>query len=368
MKRRARILPLVFTVLASVLAGADTLYLEGGDRLTGTLADITNGSLSFRTKLAGKLYLPLDRVRGVDTTGLITLTLTDGKTLAGRLAYEKGESYLYTSDDTVHGPIQLAEITKISTLPPSALPEQEPSPPPDESPLTVHLDTGYRWRSGTENFSGPRLRLRLLGATKSGTLETTINLEHMGEDGGDGALNRFFDAQARATIDRGATWNPEVTLQLERDRNKGLELRSEILAGLGREVLRDDKQRLHGAAGLGVAFERYDVRPLRRDQGATAPPIGPEEAFSRQEINLDLQLRYERNFLGTGVIRERLTLRPSLSNFGDLRTRLESSVSVPIYLGIKLKVDLLVDYEDDPQYADIDEWSTAFGASMHVDF
>ena len=37
-------------------------------------------------------------------------------------------------------------------------------------------------------------------------------------------------------------------------------------------------------------------------------------------------------------------------------------------LGLKLKVDFLLDYEDEPQYADIDEWSTVFGASLHLDF
>ena len=368
MKLRIGIIALVFTVLNATPASADTLFLQGGDRIDGTLSDISNGTLSFRTKLAGKLYLPVDGVLGINTTNLVVLTLADDKTLPGRMVYENDATYLYASDNVVHGPIALSDVKTISSLPATLPPENEPSPTPKDSLLSVSLDAGYRWRTGTEDYSGPRIELRLNTPTKSGKFESRVNLEYAGEGGEDGAINRFFDAQARATVDRGSTWSPELTLQIESDRNKALKLRGEVLAGLGRDVLLDDKQRLIGAAGIGVAFERYDIRQLRRDMGGLLPPPMGSDTSTEREVNLDLQLRYERRIFGKGVLREGLTLRPSLSNIGDLRSRLESSVLVPIPLGLKLKVDLLLDYEDEPQYAEVDEWSTAFGASLHLDF
>jgi len=123
MRLRIRIIALVFALLTVTPASADTLFLKGGDRIDGTLANISNGTLSFRTKLAGKLYLPVDGVLGINTTNLVVLTLADDKTLLGRMVYENDAIYLYASDNVVHGPIALSEVKAVSTLPATLPPE-----------------------------------------------------------------------------------------------------------------------------------------------------------------------------------------------------------------------------------------------------
>lgn len=368
MTDRGGILAFMFGVLASMLAGADTLFLEGGDRLSGTLLNISEGTPSFRVKLAGNVYVPLERVSGVNTVEEVALLLGEDRTLRGRMVFEEGETYLYLSGERVYGPVALGEVRGVSNLPEEEPTGGEVEQESSDSGVEVSVGRGYRWRTGTEDYSGLSLKLGLKAPTKSGTFETRINLEQSGEGGDDRDINRFFDAQARATAENGGDWNPELTLQLEGDRNKALKFRGEVLAGLGRDVLMDENQRLVGVAGIGMAFERYDAKALRRDADGLVPPLGGDDSATQREINLDLQLRYERRIFGTGTLREELVIRPSLSNLGDLRSRLESAVMVPIPLGLKLKMDLLLDYEKEPEFAGIDEWSTAFGASVHLEF
>ena len=130
----------------------------------------------------------------------------------------------------------------------------------------------------------------------------------------------------------------------------------------------DKKFDLEGFAGLGGSVQDFDPDPLRSDlnRDNTIPSSASEKR--QEDLNLDLRLRYTRDILQKSTLTEKLTFKPSITNPGDLRTELESSISVPLTYHLRLNFDLLFDYNNNSPYRDIDKWNTSVSAGVQVAF
>ena len=352
----------VLTALYPVAARPDTLYLEDGDRLTGSLIVAGQGSLSFRTHLAGKVFVPMAEVRGLSTDDPMLITLEDGKIYTGKLQYKTGNTVVVGRSGVSTSPLDLHRVSEITRLPAQSVVLSSPidegrSPGPE-----ISLEVGYRFRTGAQKYQGISTQIKAQHETEHHFLSAKADVELVGDDP---ALDRFFDAEARGVGRTDHEWYPEFIVEFERNRNKALEFRSDITLGLGRNLAADQRQRLQAFAGLGLAVERFDAAPLRRDQNKV---IANEQRVSEEELNLTLAFQYSIALAKEIELYESFVARPSLTDPGDLRAEFESVLLVPLTMNLKVKLDLLIDYEDDAKYQDIDFWTTRFGASIRFDF
>ena len=352
----------VLTALYPVAARSDTLYLEDGDRLTGFFIVADQGSLCFRTHLAGKVFVPITEVRGLSTDASVLITMDNGQIYRGKLQYRAGNTVVVARSGVSTSPLDLHRVSEIIRLPAQSV---ELSSPIDESRgpgPEISLEVGYRFRTGAQEYQGISTQIKAQHETEHHFLSAKADVELVGDDP---ALDRFFDAEARGVGRTDGEWYPEFIVEFERNRNKALEFRSDITLGLGRNLAADQRQRLQAFAGLGLAVERFDAAPLRRDQNKV---IANEQRVSEEELNLTLAFQYSRALAKDIVLYESFVARPSLTDAGDLRAEFESVLLVPLTMNLKVKLDLLIDYEDDAKYQDIDFWSTRFGASIRFDF
>lgn len=355
----------VLLAIMQLRATADTLRLNDGEKMTGSLVNISNGSLAFRTRLAGKLFVPIDEVMGVSTRDFVIMTLADGRVLFGRLAIRDGHTYLVDSINDEQRRINLSEVSKIASLPSDSEATEADPAKLSTLQLGVTLETGYRFRQGAVDFSGPTASVSVNSALGRTEVDARVSVEYT-DDGG--ALDGFFEAKARVVHDTAKKWKPEVMFELERDRNKALDLRYDLTVGVGRRVIDSQRQTLRVGAGFGIEVERRDPEPLRRDQGKSLRHFLHEKAENNEELNLNLNFRYTRLLFGNTLFEGVLVMRPSLSNPGEVRARSESALLVPLSPSTKLKFDVLVDYEDETRYRGIDEVNTAIGASLRIRF
>ncbi len=350
---------LLIALVAAPFASADILTLKAGDRLTGSLATLNDGVLSFRTKLAGKVYYPADEVAGISTDQFVLVSTRDNVVVPGRLRYHDGEQTVTNRGQDEARALDLAEVVSIETLPES----QQTTADASDPRISASFETGYRARTGAEDYSGPTASIEVRGRTDALDITGRLDTEYVGDAG---SFSRFYEAGVDAQLHTSSIWEPFVTVNAERNRDKAIELRGDITAGVARRFIDTDRQRLDGRAGLGVAFERFDIRPLRDDQGRRARERDPVKRD--EDLNLHLSLRYTRALFRSSYIEESLTVLPSLSDIGDFRAAWNSAVHVPITRNIRLKFDLTIDYEDDLPYNDLDDWRTSLGASFRVDF
>ena len=349
-----------FSLTLSPAVTADTLTLESGDHLTGSLLNITSGTLTFRTTLAGRIFVPTNEVTALTTSSFVTIALKDNRILPGRIKTANNSIQLVSPNGKEVTTLQLAEIQEVTTLPATEVTSDEED---TRNNFQGSIAAGYKWRDGTKSASGPTLEIKLESETQKINFETQAELEYT-EDAD--ALDRFFESETRISKNTASSLSPEIFVALERNRNKALDYRAEIAVGANKILLDDSKQRLQGFAGVGGTIEKYDSDTLRRDQ--TGMSNAAESSVHDEDLNLNLDFKYTRRIFANSYMTERVFFRPSLTNFGDIRANLESSLTVPLPLGLQLKMDFKLDYDDETPYNDIDEWNSSIGASLKVNF
>jgi small nuclear ribonucleoprotein (snRNP)-like protein len=356
------------TVLGALVfnAGADTLTLKDGDTYSGVLVAAKAGKLSFRTKLVGKIVVPIDEVQAVSTANLVVVAMEDDRRLPGRLRSRDGSIFVVgQGGEETWRAVEMAEVQTITATAASASDDSPTLRPPAEIDTHGSASAGYLSRSGEVSFSGPAVEIELGASGERGSLTGRIQAEYVGDEL---KIDRFAEAEVRV---RGATqrkWSPEFSVEFERNRNKALKLRTDFSAALAASLFQGDEQSLEVGAGIGVALEKFDADPLRQDEGGFAAPRHHESPQRDTDLNLDLRLNYRRSLYRGSYIEEILSIRPSLTDFGEVRSRWESSLYFPVTKMMEFKLKFQLDYENDLPYQDVDELETGVEASIKYSF
>jgi putative salt-induced outer membrane protein YdiY len=86
MKRTGKGAGLLLTLLMTVSAQADVLYLVSGDRLTGEIDSVTGGKVILKTDFAGTIGVKLDTVQHMESEKVFELRTADGEKMRGQFA------------------------------------------------------------------------------------------------------------------------------------------------------------------------------------------------------------------------------------------------------------------------------------------
>lgn len=395
MTRWSSILSILVAALAFPAFAHDTLALKGGDRLTGTLLEIAEGALVFRTALAGLMVVPLDEVDWVTTESYHTIELAGGPTLAARLVRKEGKIRALPSDGAPAVPIDFAAITRTTPIRFQSPTEDLTAEELGERGLTGAVEAGILRRWATRQYTDAYTRLTLRYEGDRYHFYSNALLELSDEE----TFPRLVNVLAEWRLRPEQALHPEIILGLERDTDRALALRADLGAGFARSLAPGQRHELQLSAGLDVAFEHYDLELLWREGGDSLPdrlrtlqghlliedllregPAGLGSHFRRlaqfvyydeevrrrekQELNLYFRLRHTSPLFRTATFSKELFLYPSLSDFGDLRARSNAGLQVPFTKNLSLRLDLTVDYEDAPEFHDVDRWSAAVGAGL----
>ncbi|MBI4558327.1 MAG: DUF481 domain-containing protein [Candidatus Hydrogenedentes bacterium] len=407
----------ILVLTAQAVGWGDILVLRGGDHLTGEFLRIGEGVLTFRTTLAGRMVVPLDQVQSLRTSSNLRVSFMDGITLTGQLSSREGANVLVPDGDQ---PVRSIDLTTIAEAAPAPAMSE---PPPNLIPELPRresggaFETGVLWRASYRDSTQPFTRLTFEVSTDRYEFFSTILLELADED----AFPQFFRALAEwkfRTADEtypelsvglepkgvsreGMTLNGfyrELMVGLERNLDQGLFFRSDLSFGLGYAFAESEKQGLTGEVGIQTTLEYYDAEGLLVDEDAEAlrrsarllarldlsnggdltRSFGKlwnfayyaEEDRRREELDfgLRLHLEYRRQWLRRSTLTESLLLYPSFADGAELRARSESTLVIPVASDLKLKLDLIIDFESDPEFRGVDEWRSAIGAGLVWNF
>lgn len=356
---RASSIFLIF-LLASAETTADTISLKSGEQYSGALIEVESGIVSFRTKLAGRIMVPAEEVVAIDTQAFMAVTLNDQKVLTGRIETSDNQISVVSSDRNERTPLRLASIAATEILP-----TRKSTPKDPDRNTTASIETGYQLRSGTRSASGPTLDVQVAHEGESimtifgGALEYTDDAD---------SANRYFSGELHVVSTADKVFRPTLFFGVDRDRNRTLDYRVETSGGVTTSLLADDRNTIDAFAGVGGAIERFDPDPLREDLGSDSDIPATARAFNRENLNLDLRIRYAREIFQKTTLIEEISVKPSLSDIGDLRAEFASSLMIPIAYSLTLKFDLLFNYGNHRPYNDVDLWNSAISAGVQVDF
>ena len=345
----------ILLLLGAFSARADLLVLENGDTLSGSALRVVEGALVFRTSLEGQMMAPMDTVRTLSTDDNFAFGFADGSTRYGKLDQQEGGLYLLPMDGGDPAPVVLGEIVEAEKIPQTA------RRTPDDAGMAVTLESGLQARSGTTEALEPFARLGLSGTQESRSTEASILVEAADAD----FFPAYLEAEAAWRFRNGEALQPFVAATAERDTDNALDLRTGLTLGLGRVLRQRGPGTLSGTAGFNVAYEVWDGRGLARQGG---PARLRDEDATHSEVNLRLGLRYARSLFGTGTFANELQITPALTDAGDFRADNATELSYPLSDRLRLRLDLHVGYDNSPGFDGLDEWRSAVGAGVRVDF
>ena len=150
--------------------------------------------------------------------------------------------------------------------------------------------------------------------------------------------------------------------------------------GAGKVLAEGSSHSLEASAGVDVSYRSYDagLAPESEDrvvQRHLTMLRGDDDTQSKMDLNLRLQLRYTQllfessRFFANGTLEEDLVLTPSLGTLGDFRARSESSLLVGLGSeALRLRLNLLLDYDNNTPFDALEKWNTGVGAGLEWDF
>ena len=336
MVRRSGIL-LVWLCVSTLAANADQVMLKNGDRLSGTIEKSDEKTLLIKTDYAGELTVDWAAVTGIVSSGPLTLQLSDGKTLTGKVTTEDGKFAVATAD---------------------------------KGAITAQRDTVVAVRGGTEQQTWERMQHPRLRDFWSALLDTGLS-----ETRGNSALLAFTlsGKAARVTqrdkislyatavyatdnttppgrttanaVEGGARFDYNLRPRLfvfgladfAYDQFQHLDLRSVLGGGFGMHVIKTANTTFDVFGGGDYDKENFSPNP---PLVLTSITRNTAEIMAGEELDWKLNNR-------VSVI-ERFTLFPNLSETGEYRMQFDATAATKLKSWLSWQVTVADRYLSNP--------------------
>ncbi|MDH5643635.1 MAG: DUF481 domain-containing protein [Gemmatimonadota bacterium] len=333
--RRAALIIFAFTFFAGLQASAQqTVILDSGDQLTGTLRSIEGTTWIFRFS-GSDIRLPAERVVNFTTENAVGLRLSDGTILAARV--ESAPSGMRLVGDNVDGRSVLStDITAIGN--PADLEALEPVHISLLRPFTkfwgANAAFGFSDKSGNSRARGlsfsmeaarrsPKDRLMLqMGGNRESSQSTAGVFE--------ATVSKFF-AAARLDVFVNTRFFLFSATRQERDRFQDIALRSSYNIGWGFQAINKPKTdwNLSFAGGW------------RREDFFTA--ASPTDLSSVGTLSSVL-----RHDFGPAVFSWTSEFSPKFGEPGDFRLTTDAHITAPLFKGVGFRVGMLDEFQSRP--------------------
>jgi len=235
---------LLATSVGSVSALADTVTLKNGDKLTGKVTDITGGTMTFNSALAGSVKIEMENVESFQTDAPLPTQLTTG---------EAGQ------------PVTGGSATTVTTAAGASVPlTQVRSVNPAGEKWTGAIIANFSLARGNTNTLDAGLQadatLRRDDVTNDDRFNLGARYNYSKNGRGDSATTSADNWLASAQYDR--FWTEKLygyaNIKYEHDRIAELNYRLAPGVGLGYQWIETPKMNFSTEAGLTYVFEDYE--------------------------------------------------------------------------------------------------------------
>jgi putative salt-induced outer membrane protein YdiY len=325
---------------AAQIAIADTVTLNNGDKITGTIEAVTATSVVMQTPYAGKLTVDKATVKTMQSEKAVAVTLPSGETK---------QLFLLTTPD---GSGWRTSEVFVAVVP--AAPR-----------FTSYLDIGPDWKNqlslgasqttgndNTTTFAGELTLHYLLKPDE-------LVIKFAGAYGMTNELGKADDRQTAGFFAETAIWRHDLTDRLffyadddaRYDAIKGISIQATGIVGLGYKLIDEETFKVDLRGGPGVTYTKtFD---------------GTSEVSAAAEAGVRVQW----------ILSERATLThedvytTSLEDFNIWRIHSETALNFKLDLerGLGLKLAFNDDYENEPSVGRKNN-DTRFMASLTLDF
>ncbi len=320
-----RRLHLLFVSLAACsqagLLAKDTVVLVNGDRLTGAVQRLENGSLTIATDLMGTVRVAWSKVASIRSESSFSVLTEDGERVDGALS-KSGGSTSVTRDGEVVRSLDSREIARLargvgrggmaSLL----------------NGLDGAADIGYSLARGNQNQMQSALGARAAYESAQYKLSGRLDSLFARQDGARSQSRHALNARMERFVNaRTFTYG---LAGFERNERRSLDLRSRLGGGLGWRIRRSRRTQFSVLGGFAYVSELF-----RRES-------------SRATWESFLGIEWDTTLYRGVKLSTHLTVHPDLLDRSNVRAELDSGLRVPIAGRFTYSLRLFDRYHTEP--------------------
>lgn len=310
--------PLVLAQLA-LTAEADTVVLRNGDRLTGTVINVSADTVRLQTDYAGEIAIERQKVATLTTDGPVPLMISD-QIVRGRIGAGEDDTVTVTREDGATESIPLAQIAYIKPTPRQGGPGVN---------YAGRINLGYSRSAGNSDNE----RLYGEGELRARHKDYRWSIGGDARESSDDGVKSESNWRARGNYD----WffRPRQFLYarttFEHDKFRDVDLRSTVGGGYGYQLLETDTTNLSLQGGV-------DYVNVQREVGENE-----EYPAAGWGINYDQKV-----WDGRVVLFHNQDGFWSLEDSDNVLVRTKTGLRFPLGDGFNATAQLNLDWDNDP--------------------
>ena len=302
---------IAFFLFSPMVAMADTVTVNDGSVLLGSILGISDGNLTIQTEFAGKIKIPYHKVSAIKSDDEISLRLDDNRTFDGIIENSEDNLLKIAGNDEEFSFSEIRHLWNANSTDPLIFAAQQSaralqmkwkhslgfnltgaSGNSESFGLGIRLDSSYgnKMRAYDMYFS-------YLNSTKEDITivdETTFGLDYD---------SRFFER---------LSWYAKT--DLENDRLEEVDLRATAALGLKYSWIEEQNYKASLRGGAAFRFEELDSDSVK----------------SLQEPALDLGLEYSHKLKKFLFVESDASYIPSINDFSDFLFRKDTALMIAL--------------------------------------
>ncbi|MFA9453590.1 MAG: DUF481 domain-containing protein [Candidatus Aminicenantaceae bacterium] len=305
----------VSMLLASSLLLAektDKVVLRNGNEITGEIKKLDRGKLEYSTDDIGRIYIEWDQVYRIASKGRFHIELEDGRAYFGSIedASEAGRMVIvgntkYEADVEIRIEEDLLSVVRIT-----------PMETRFYERLKGYLDVGFGFQKA-HNLTTLSVGGDLTYHAKKWEMTFTASSYYSKQTDADSTRRHNFSLSGKRFLPK--RWSGNVLTRFEHNKELNLDRRASLAAGMGRNLIQNNRMILMLAGGLSVNNEKYSNEDSSVNN-LEALGVLDFQTFRYNDPEMDISAT--------------LRIFPSLTDFGRVRIQFETRVQYEIFKDI----------------------------------
>lgn len=379
---------LLLTALCTATACPETIHLQNGDRIQGTIAAQDAEVVTVETPYAGKITIQRASIARIEAAA----PATEGAPPAEAAPAEGAP----------------ADPAAPAT-PEAAAPEVAAGPTPEptwKDRWNGFVEAGATYRSGNTDSLDARTSAQFIREMKRNKL--TLKLAAQYGEVEDELNARGYKGEAKWQIYPRERFFVYTLGSGERDDARKLDYRFVAGAGVGYDFVKRERSKLSGELGGEYSWERWDpftpaerdrerdgrraaasselstllgglatgatafdlnaVRSLRDIAGTLRDPLGDAQPRSEAYPSIRIGAHYEQKLWKTSTLTDDLALLPNLEDWSEFRMTNEVAMTTPLSKRLALRVSLQTQYDSLAEQTGGDPWDNTLVTGLRFEF
>ncbi len=284
---------LICSILFSVSAGADEVFLKNGDRLSGTIVRLTDGKLVFTSNATGEITLDAAHIQTLATTDPVRVHLRDGTAFDRRIIAGQPDQFGIETEGALRAQaFQLADLVSIN-------------PPPKPQPKwTGSVSLGVTATSGNTSTTTANASVSVLRRGEKDRITAGFDYAKGRQKDQDTGVKTTTEDWWRAKAQYDYFISDKFFLfgngRYEMDDVALLDRRVVIGGGGGYQWIESPRTNFSTSVGVASVYEKFANEPE-----------------SNSELSLQAGYNFDHQVTDTVKFIHDLTYYPSFDDFGD---------------------------------------------------